>query len=155
PRGIDAMTTMSKAVLSKATQIGAGLAVSVCLTTPLTSCASGDGPVEATSGQLVSAAPPFFFSAGNPDGRLGALSRPPSPQGLETETADDFLLAETTVISHATIFGLLPAGTPVDNITNVEVEVYHIFAVDSDVGRTSGPPTFSVLPNIPTRVNSP
>ena len=129
------MTTMSKAVLSKATLIGAGLALSVCLTTPLW-------------------ASPFFFAAGSPDGLLGALSRRPSPGKIETETADDFLLEETTVITHATIFGLLPVGTPVDNIRNVEVEVYHIFPEDSDVGRTSGPPTFSTSA-VPTRVNSP
>ena len=129
------MTTMSKAVLSKATLIGAGLALSVCLTTPLW-------------------ASPFFFAAGSPDGLLGALSRRPSPGKIETETADDFLLEETTVITHATIFGLLPVGTPVDNIRNVEVEVYHIFPEDSDVARTSGPPTFSTSA-VPTRVNSP
>ena len=41
-------------------------------------------------------AAPFFFSTGNPDGRLGALSRRPSPGKLETETADDFVLSETT-----------------------------------------------------------
>jgi len=126
---------MSKAVLSKATLIGAGLALSVCLTTPLW-------------------ASPFFFAAGSPDGLLGALSRRPSPGKIETETADDFLLEETTVITHATIFGLLPVGTPVDNIRNVEVEVYHIFPEDSDVARTSGPPTFSTSA-VPTRVNSP
>ena len=129
------MTTMSKAVLSKATLIGAGLALSVCLTTPLW-------------------ASPFFFATGSPNGLLGALSRRPSPGKIETETADDFLLEETTVITHATIFGLLPVGTPVDNIRNVEVEVYHIFPEDSDVARTSGPPTFSTSA-VPTRVNSP
>ena len=44
-------------------------------------------------------ADPFFFSTGNPDGRLGALSQPASPGKLETETADDFILTETTSIS--------------------------------------------------------
>jgi hypothetical protein len=34
------------------------------------------------------------------------------------------------------------------------VEIYRVFPNDSDVGRTSGPPTFST-PNVPTRVNSP
>src|SRR5262249_52443223 len=63
-------------------------------------------------------------------------------------------LQETTVITQATIFGLIPTGTPVENIRDVEVEVYHVFPRDSDVGRTSGPPTFSTLA-VPTRVNSP
>jgi hypothetical protein len=40
------------------------------------------------------------------------------------------------------------------NISNVEIEVYHRFPEDSDVGRTSGPPKFSTA-QVPTRVNSP
>src|SRR5499427_82694 len=129
------MTTMSKAVISKASLIGAALALSACLTTPLW-------------------ASTFFFATGNPNGQLGALSRRPSAGTIETETADDFFLQETTVITQATIFGLIPVGTPLNNIRDVEVEVYHIFPEDSDVARTSGPPTFST-PKVPTRVNSP
>jgi hypothetical protein len=75
-------------------------------------------------------------------------------RNVETETADDFVLQETTVIKSATITGLLPTGTPLDNIRDVEVEVYHVFSADSDVSRTSGPPAFST-PAVPTRVNSP
>jgi hypothetical protein len=126
---------MNKTGFSKATLIAAALALSVCLTTPLW-------------------ASTFFFATGTPNGLLGALSRRPSPGKIETETADDFLLQETTVITHATIFGLLPVGTPLDNIRDVEVEVYNIFPADSDVARTSGPPTFSTSA-VPTRVNSP
>src|SRR5262245_14038065 len=37
-------------------------------------------------------AEPFFFSTGNPDGLLGALSQPAGAGTLETETADDFVL---------------------------------------------------------------
>src|SRR4030095_13785361 len=44
---------------------------------------------------------PFSFSTGSPDGKLGALSRPAGSQGLETETADDFVLTQPTVISGA------------------------------------------------------
>jgi len=76
-------------------------------------------------------AAPFFFSTGNPDGRLGALSQRPSPGQLETETADDFLLTQTAVIAQATITGLIPLGAPLANISNVEVELYHIFPQDS------------------------
>jgi hypothetical protein len=96
----------------------------------------------------------FFFATGSPTGQLGALSRRPSPGNIETETADDFTLQDTTVITQATIFGLVPVGTPLDNIRNVEVEVYRIFPDDSDVSRTSGAPTFSTS-RVPTRVNSP
>src|SRR6266581_6579898 len=88
----------------------------------------------------------FFFSTGNTDAKLGALSRRPSAGKIETETADDFLLTETTVIRQATIVGLVPPGTPLSNISNVEVEVYHVFPGDS-----ANPPSG----NVPTRVNSP
>ena len=91
-------------------------------------------------------ADPFFFSTGTADGRLGALSRPPGPGQLETETADDFILTETTSISHATIVGLIPSGTSLANVANVEVELYHIFPNDS-VDPPSG--------NVPSRANSP
>src|SRR5690349_5481598 len=62
----------------------------------------------------------FSFSTGTTDGKLGALSRRPSPGKIETETADDFQLKDTTVITGATIIGLLPAGTLLQNISNVE-----------------------------------
>jgi hypothetical protein len=92
------------------------------------------------------AADTFFFSTGNPDGKLGALSRPASPGKLETETADDFILQQTTVITRAVITGLIPSGTPLEQIGQVEVELYHVFPLDS-VNPPSG--------NVPTRVNSP
>src|SRR5215469_11340836 len=85
-------------------------------------------------------AAPFFFSTGNADGQLGALSRRPSAGKIETETADDFVLQQTTAITQATITGLISAGTPLQSISNVEVELYHIFPLDSDTSR---------LPNVP------
>ena len=81
-----------------------------------------------------------------PDGLLGALSQPASAGHLETETADDFILTETTSIAQATITGLIPSGTPLANISNVEVEVYHVFPKDS-----ADPPSG----NVPARTNSP
>src|SRR5437867_12104497 len=88
----------------------------------------------------------FFFSTGNPDGRLGALARRPN-LGIETETADDFALTETTVISQAVITGIIVPGTrPLASISQVEVELYHVFPLDSDTTRTI---------HVPTRVNSP
>jgi hypothetical protein len=87
----------------------------------------------------------FSFSTGSPDGKLGALSRPPG-QGLETETADDFVLTQATVVTGGTIHGLIPTGTAVSSVARVEVEIYHIFPLDSDTVRT---------PSVPTRVNSP
>ena len=53
----------------------------------------------------------FSFTTGNPDGLMGAASRRASPGKLETETAHDFTLGQTTVISRAIIVGLVPSGT--------------------------------------------
>jgi len=88
----------------------------------------------------------FLFTTGNPDGLMGAASRRASPGKLETETADDFTLDQTTVISRATIAGLVPSGTQPQDIKEVEVEVYHVFPLDS-----ANPPSGKV----PSRGNSP
>src|SRR5262249_15277946 len=50
--------------------------------------------------------------------------------------------------------GLLTGGATPSDVSNVVVEIYRVFPNDSDVGRTSGPPTFSTN-QVPTRVNSP
>src|SRR5579864_8409963 len=89
---------------------------------------------------------PFFFSTGNPDGKIGTLSRPAGPGLLETETADDFITTFQTTINSATFVGLLPSGAPLSNVSDVEIELYHVFPVDS-----TNPPSG----NVPTRVNSP
>ncbi len=91
-------------------------------------------------------ADPFFFSAGRADGLLGALSQSAGTGKAETETADDFILTDTTSIAQATITGLIPPGTPLASIRNVEVEVYHVFPKDS-----ADPPSG----NVPARTNSP
>jgi hypothetical protein len=89
----------------------------------------------------------FSFSTGSPDGKLGARSQQASSANpIETETADDFILSDATVINSATITGLIPLGAPLTSITNVEVELYHVFPKDS-VNPPSG--------KVPTRVNSP
>ena len=97
------------------------------------------------AGVPAAADPFFFFSTGSPDGKLGSLSRPASPEGIETETADDFVLTDATVISRAIIHGLIPSGLDVSSIQRVEVELYHVFPKDS------GPFDGRVV----TRVNSP
>jgi len=88
------------------------------------------------------------ISTGNPDGKLGALSRRPNSGKLETETADDFVLNQTTVITGATITGLISPATSLSNITNVEVEFYHVFPLDS-----ANPDPLAG--NVPSRFNSP
>jgi hypothetical protein len=95
-----------------------------------------------------------FFSTGSPDGKMATASRPSSAGKIEIETGDDFALVHPTRLTSATFVGLLPSGTPLSNISQVRVEIYRVFPKDSDVNRTSGPPTFST-PQVPTRVNSP
>src|SRR5262249_946640 len=89
---------------------------------------------------LPAAADAFFFSTGNPDGKMATTSRP----GMaETETGDDFVLTQQTSITSATFTGLIPSTA---NITGVVVEMYRVFPNDSETNRT---------PNVPTRANSP
>ena len=105
----------------------------------VSSCALGASPASADT-------VPFFFSTGNPDGLIATLSRVASGSNLETETADDFVTTAPTTINSATFVGLLPSGTPLSDISQVEIELYHVFPIDS-----TDPPDGRVN----TRVNSP
>jgi hypothetical protein len=96
-----------------------------------------------TSGAI---AGPFFFSTGDPDGKIATLSRQASTGKLETETADDFVTTTPVRITSATFTGLLVGGATTANIKNVEIELYHVFPIDSTF-----PPDGRVL----TRNNSP
>jgi hypothetical protein len=88
----------------------------------------------------------FSFSTGAPDGLIATLSRPASAGLIQTETADDFVLDECVLINQATFTGLFPMGAPLPSINRVEIEIYHVFPVDSDTNRT---------PAVVTRMNSP
>ena len=99
-------------------------------------------------------ASPFTFSTGDPNGLIATGSRPSSAGKIEIESADDFILTQQTQINHATFTGLLTGGASLADIGNIVVEIYRVFPEDSNVGRTSGAPTFSTV-NVPTRVNSP
>jgi hypothetical protein len=103
---------------------------------------------------LPAAADAFFFSTGNPDGKIATAARPESAGKFEIETGDDFGLTAQTSITGATFTGLLTGGSTTANIGQVVVEIYQVFPNDSDVGRTSGAPVFSTN-QVPTRVNSP
>src|SRR5262249_9404787 len=94
----------------------------------------------------VAGGPITVFSTGNPDGLIATLSGPAHGGLLETETADDFVLGQNTLISGATFIGLLPSGAPLSTILGVGIELYHVFPVDSPT-----PPDGRVL----TRNNSP
>ena len=98
----------------------------------------------------------FAFSTGNADGKMATASRPGPSSGAnqETESADDFVLSDQTALTSASFTGLIPAAAGLGDVAQVRVEIYRVFPNDSDVGRTSGPPTFSTA-QVPTRVNSP
>ena len=89
---------------------------------------------------------PFFFTTGNPDGKMATATRPDTGGPFEIELADDFVLTRTTSITSATFTGLLPAAAPLSDIGEVVVEIYRVFPKDS---------TFPPSGNAPSRVNSP
>ena len=94
----------------------------------------------------------FFYNNDFPNNLIGTASRPESAGKIEIESADDFLpTPNLTRITNATFTGLIPTGATIES---VRVEIYRVFPNDSDVSRTSGPPTFSTS-QVPTRVNSP
>jgi hypothetical protein len=94
---------------------------------------------------IAAGGPVTFFDTGTPDGLIGTASRP-GDTGSEIETADDFVLSQGTIITGATFTGLLPSGASLSSITDVNVEFYRVFPLDS-----TNPPSG----NVPTRVNSP
>jgi hypothetical protein len=65
---------------------------------------------------LPASADPFFFSTGNPDGKMATASRPdtavaPAPSN-EIESADDFALTSATRITSATFTGTAAGRIP-------------------------------------------
>jgi hypothetical protein len=94
------------------------------------------------------AGPVTLFNTGNPNGLIATLSIPGGGPLPETETADDFILGQSALITGATITGLAPLGTSLAALqaAEVEIELYHVFPLDS-----TNPPDGRV----PTRTNSP
>ena len=52
-------------------------------------------------------------NTGNPDGLMATASRPSSPGKIEIETADDFVLTQTTSITGGSFTGLVPTGSTI------------------------------------------
>jgi len=79
---------------------------------------------------------------------MGIATRPGSPGVTEIEGADDFFLSARTLITSASIVGLIVPGPTggAASITDVVAEMYRIFPADSNAAR---------IPNVPTRTNSP
>jgi PEP-CTERM motif len=108
-----------------------------CATAALVACAPA-GTAQAGSA--------FFFSTGDPDGRMAFASRPSSAGKIEIEAADDFVLTGPTSLSSATFVGLIPSTAVLSDVTDVRVEIYRVFPNDSNVPASG---------NVPTRANSP
>jgi len=90
-----------------------------------------------------------------PSNLMATAVRPGSPGAFEIEAGDDFALPTGARINSASFVGLSVPGTGgTPAISQVVIEIYRVFPADSNVNRTSGPPTFST-PQVPTRVNSP
>jgi len=89
----------------------------------------------------------LFISTGDPDGKMAMATRPSGNGKIEIETGDDFILKENSQITNVSFTGLL-TGTNVStaNISQIVVEIYRVFPLDSTV-----PPSG----NVPTRDNSP
>ena len=88
----------------------------------------------------------LFISTGDPDGLMAMASRPSGNGKIETESADDFILSQTSQITNVSFTGLLTGGATSADISQVVVEIYRVFPLDS-----TDPPSGNVL----TRVNSP
>ena len=93
----------------------------------------------------------YSFSTGDPDGKMATASRPPVPARSRSKPPMILSCPQPPTITKASFTGLVPLGGSVQQVT---VEIYRVFPQDSDVGRTSGSPTFSTS-LVPTRVNSP
>jgi hypothetical protein len=103
----------------------------------------------------VPAAGAAIYNNLTPNNLIAVATRPDVGSPFEIEAADDFFLGSQTLITSASFVGLLVAGTGgTPAISDIVVEMYRVFPKDSNVVRTSGPPTFST-PLVPTRVNSP
>lgn len=80
-----------------------------------------------------------------PNNQMAIATRPGSAGVLEIEAGDDFILGHETRVETASFVGLyVGPGNP--TITDLVVEMYRVFPLDSDTVR---------LPNVPTRMNSP
>jgi hypothetical protein len=99
----------------------------------------------AISGMLLpTACGSVIYNNLTPNTAMAAATR---PSATEIETADDFVATATqTLINSASFTGLFVGGTGSPSISQVVIEIYRVFPLDSNTVRT---------PNVPTRVNSP
>ncbi len=83
------------------------------------------GLVGATSLVPTVQASPVIHSNLAVNGLMAAASRP-GTGSFEIETADDFVLTQTTRVDHATFISLLPSGASLGSITQIRLEIYRV-----------------------------
>src|SRR5262249_16835245 len=89
------------------------------------------------------AATSILYSNLTPNNQIGGASRPGGPNGIEIESADDFVLTSGANITGVSFIGLVPS---IAAINTASLEFYRVFPLDSNTART---------PNVLTRTNSP
>jgi hypothetical protein len=82
-----------------------------------------------------------------PNNLMAIATRPETGGGFEIEAGDDFVLSSQTLINSVSFVGLVVPGTGgTPSISDLVMEMYRVFPLDSNAVRT---------PNVPTRANSP
>jgi hypothetical protein len=93
----------------------------------------------------IASADAILYNNLTPNNAMASASRTDAGGQFEIESADDFVLTRSGSITDASFVGLLSPGSPSD-ISQIVIEIYRVFPLDSDTNRT---------PNVPTRNNSP
>ena len=82
-----------------------------------------------------------------PNNLMAVATRPDTAGSFEIEAGDDFILGSRSLINTASFTGIIVPGTGgTPSVSDVVVEIYRVFPLDSNTVRT---------PNVPTRTNSP
>ena len=82
-----------------------------------------------------------------PNNLMGMATRPDAPGVAEIETGDDFFVTTRSSIDSASFTGLVVPGTGgTPAVSEVAIEIYRVFPLDSDTTRVI---------HVPTRANSP
>jgi hypothetical protein len=82
-----------------------------------------------------------------PNNQMAVATRPEGTGVSEIEAGDDFLLGSRTFVNSASFVGIAVPGTSGSfSVSDVTVEMYRVFPLDSNTTR---------IPNVPVRANSP
>src|SRR4051812_13131162 len=92
--------------------------------------------ISAMTALILSASTAFadglFMSTGDPDGKMAMATRPSGNGKIEIETGDDFLLSQNSQITNISFTGLLTGSSvTASNISQIVVEIYRVFPLDS------------------------